>query len=214
MSDHLDSVEEPSSEELATIEELLARPEVWREPPPDLEDRVVTAIATLATADARPASLNSLTDQRSALSPRNVPWWLGAAAALVVVVVGMAFVTIRGGGPSADALVALVGTDAAPDASAKAALTETPAGLKIVLDVDRLAAAPNGYFYEAWVSSETIRVSAGTFHLRGSDKSIELWAGVTDPEFDMLAVTLEPLDGNTDSSGDVRLRGVFDLQGG
>ena len=214
MSDHLDSVEEPNSQELATIKQLLARPEVWREPPPDLEDRVVTAIATLATADARPASLNSLADQRSARSPRNVPWWIGAAAAAFVVVAGMAFVAIRGGGPSADALVPLVGTDAAPDASAQARLTETPAGLKIVLDVDGLAAAPNGYFYEAWISSETMRVSAGTFHLRSGYESIELWAGVTDPDFDMLAVTLEPLDGNTDSSGDVRLRGVFDLHGG
>ena len=210
MSDHLDSVEEPSAAELATIEGLLARPAIWNEPPTDLEDRVVTAITTLATADARPASLNSI-DQRTPRGPRRVPRWVGAAAAVVLVVAGVAFVTMRGDGSAVDAAVALVGTDAAPDASANAALTSTPAGLKIVLDVEGLAPAPSGYFYEAWISDETIRVSAGTFHLHETDKSIELWAGVVDPGFDVLTVTLEPLDGNADSSGDVRLRGVFDL---
>jgi hypothetical protein len=210
MSDHLDSVEEPSAAELATIEAMLARPAIWYEPPTDLEDRVVTAITTLATADARPVSLNS-TDQRSSRGPRSVPWWLGTAAAVALVVAGVAFVTIRGDGPAVDAAVALVGTDAAPDASANAALTVTPAGLKIVLDVEGLPAAPSGYFYEAWISDETIRISAGTFHLHETDTSIELWAGVVDPGFDVLTVTLEPLDGDADSSGDVRLRGVFDL---
>jgi hypothetical protein len=214
MTDHLDSVEEPNSAELATIRDLLARSEVWNEPPIDLEDRVVTAITTLATADARPASLHSLGDHRSVRNPLDVPGWLAAAAVVVLVVAGLAYMTIRGGEPTADTVIALVGTAAAPDASANAALTAMPAGLKIVLDVEGLAAAPNGYFYEAWISNETIRVSAGTFHLRGSDKPIELWAGVTESEFDMLAVTLEPLDGNADSSGDVRLRGVFDLGGG
>ncbi len=80
-----------------------------------------------------------------------------------------------------------------------------------MLDVDDLAPAPDGYFYEAWVSNETIRVSAGTFHLREGDKPIELWAGAVDPSFSRLAITLEPLDGNTESSGDVQLLGNYDV---
>ena len=113
-----------------------------------------------------------------------------------------------------DTEIALAGTDAAPDASAQAALSATPAGLKIVFDVDGLAPAPAGHFYEAWVSDGTLRVSAGTFHLRGGDKPIELWAGVVDPGFTQLAITLESLDGNTDSSGDARLVGSYDLGDG
>ena len=71
--------------------------------------------------------------------------------------------------------------------------------------------APEGFYYEAWVSDGAIRVSAGTFHLRQGDNEIELWAGVVDPSFDTLTVTLEPADGDTDSSGDVKLRGAYDL---
>ena len=46
MTDHLDSVDEPSAAEMATIHTLLSRPDVWDTPPPDLEARIVTVIGT------------------------------------------------------------------------------------------------------------------------------------------------------------------------
>ena len=87
----------------------------------------------------------------------------------------------------------------------------TPAGLKILLDADGLEGAPEGFMYEAWVGDGTIGVSAGTFHLRGGSDRIELWAGVTGPEFRRLWVTLEPIDDDASPSGDTRLRGEFSL---
>ena len=217
MNDHLDSVDEPNPAEMAAIDALLARSDVWDEPPQGLDDHIVATIGTEAVASARPV-LPLVHDKRqeplAQRAGRSTQWWLATAAACFMIVAGTAvlFGTLNGSDDAApDTEIALAGTAAAPNATAQAALSATPAGLKIVLDVDDLAPAPDGYFYEAWVSNETIRVSAGTFHLRGGDKPIELWAGVVDPSFSRLAITLEPLDGNTDSSGDVQLVGNYDL---
>lgn len=212
MNDPLDSVEEPSATEMAAINALLARPDTWDEPPAGLEDLVVAAIAGEA-ADAAPnGSPTSIAEQRARRARQATRWRFAAAAACLAIVAGIV-VTVRGDERSPDTEIALAGTEAAPTASAQVELSATPAGLKILLDVEGLAPAPEGHFYEAWISNDTIRVSAGTFHLRGGDKPIELWAGVVDPDFTRLAVTLEPLDGNTDSSGDVQLVGNYDLDG-
>ena len=221
MSDNLDALPEPSATEVAALDALLARAEIWEEPPAELEDRVVAAIeaevasagisahetaASQAAPVAQPVSL----DQHRARRRGGVPWWAAAAAALAVVVGGIALISSRASAPDGT-VIALAGTEAAPDASARVTLSAGPAGLKILLDTDGLAAAPVGYFYEAWVSDGTKRVSAGTFHLRDGSDEIELWAGVADPTYNRLSVTLEPLDGVTAPSGDVRLTGTFQL---
>ena len=107
----------------------------------------------------------------------------------------------------------MAGTDLAPDATATAFFTPTPAGLKILLDADGLAGARQGEMYEAWISDGTVRVSAGTFHLRNGHNPIELWAGTDDPRFHIITVTLEPIDGVAESSGQVVLKGEFSLGG-
>ena len=221
MNDHLDSVEEPTADELARIDALLSRPDVWDEPPAGLEDAVVAAVVSEAAstpwastvASAGSDSTVSLDERRAArksgFDRSAIPWWLASAAAIAVLVAGIAFAT-RSGTPEGTE-IALAGTEAAPAASAEVVLAATPAGLKILLDADGLRGAPEGFYYEAWVSDGTIRVSAGTFHLRGGDGPIELWAGVTDPSFRMLSVTLEPIDGDPGTSGNVQLVGEFDL---
>ena len=100
--------------------------------------------------------------------------------AVAVVVVG---IVLMARGSTEGTTFALEGTDAQPGASANVVISATPAGLKILLDTEGLPGAPDGYMYEAWVGDDTIGVSAGTFHLRGGDGPIELWAGVTGPEF-------------------------------
>jgi len=214
MTDHLDSVEEPSATEMAAIEALLARREIWDDPPAELEGLVVAALAAEVSSLAGATAPVSIAEHRTRRQRRSMPWWLGAAAACGLTAAGVVLVTSSDDERSADAEIELAGTAAASDASAHVALSATPAGLKIVLDVDGLAPAPEGHFYEAWISNGTMRVSAGTFHLRGGDKPIELWAGVVDPSFTRMAITLEPLDGNTDSSGDARLVGNYHLGGG
>lgn len=205
MTDHLDSLEEPTADELAMIRHLVARPDVWQDLPVGLDDAVVAAI----TAEVpRVSDIPSVAP--TATASRWLPWWLAAAAAVAIVVAGVAIVG-RGSDRPAGIEITMVGTDAAPGATASVVLSSTPAGLKILLDAEGLAGAPDGYYYEAWVSDGTTRVSAGTFHLRGGDNEIELWAGVVDPAFDRLSVTLEPIDGDTDTSGDVRLVGEYEL---
>ena len=107
----------------------------------------------------------------------------------------------------------LAGTDLAPGAAATAFFTPTPAGLKIMLDAEGLAGAKPGEMYEAWISDGGIRVSAGTFHLRNGHNPIELWAGTDDPRFHIITVTIEPIDGVAESSGQVVLKGDFTLPG-
>lgn len=207
MTDPLDSVEEPDAAELSALDQLLARGDVWDEPPAGLEDAVVASIA------AEPHPPVALDDRRAGRDARTtMPWWLGAAAVVALVVAGVALIGRDSTQPSrGDVEIAMRGTDAAPAASATVRLASTPAGLKILLDAEGLPGAPEGYYYEAWVSDGTTLVSAGTFHLRRGDNEIELWAGVVDPRFDTISVTLEPIDGAADSSGDVRLRGEYDL---
>lgn len=217
MTEELDATPEPTADEAEAIAALLARADVWDEPPAGLEDDVVRAIA--AARAERPAmgpggapTSTEASERPAEGRPSAMPWWLAAAAAVAVVVAVIAIAT-RGDDPGGT-VVALAGTDAAPGASAVVELSSTPAGLKILLDADGLDGAPDGFYYEAWVTDGTTRVSAGTFHLRGGDGPIELWAGIVDPGFDRLSITLEPIDGDTDTSGDVRLTGTFRLADG
>jgi hypothetical protein len=190
------------------VAEALARADTWEELPTGLEDRIVAAIRTepVPIAAAR---------QHSAR--KRVPVWLTIAAAVVGVVAGAAVVAmfsdddddreVAGDTIEAD----LVGTELAPEASATAQFTATPAGLKILLDAEGLPGAAPDEMYEAWIGDGEIRVSAGTFHLRQGDDAIELWAGTDDPRFHIISVTIEPIDGNPESSGQVVMRGEYQL---
>jgi hypothetical protein len=218
MNDQLDPTEDPGTEPDRALARLLARADVWADAP-DLEDAVVASIAaaaataateTGATPLARPGEPSADRSERRPSTSPSMPWWLAAAAVVALLVAGVALVT-RGGDEADGIQLSLAGTEAAPGASASVTMAATPAGLKIVLDAEGLAPAPDGYYYEAWVSDGTIRVSAGGFHLRDGHGPIELWAGVADPAFHILSVTLEPIDADTDSSGDIRLTGEFDL---
>ncbi len=197
-----------SDELLRAVEVALARADVWDEPRPGLEDDIVAAIR------AEPVALD---DVRARRERRRIPAWLITAAAVAVLAVG-AVVVVRAAGDGEEVAsdtteASLAGTDLAPDATATAFFTPTRAGLKILLDADGLAGADPGHMYEAWISDGEIRVSAGTFHLRDGHKPIELWAGTDDPRFHLITVTLEPIDGVADSSGQVVLKGEFSLPG-
>lgn len=206
MTEHLDALDDPSDDDLAALAALLARADTWEDPPRRIEEAVVAAIVR-ETGDLPPKARGARSERRTR------PAWshvrvLAAAAAVVVVVAGIVVMTR---GTTDDATFALAGTAAEPGASAEVVVSATPAGLKILLDTNGLPGAPGGYMYEAWVGDGTIGVSAGTFHLRGGDGPIELWAGVTGNEFDRLWITLEPIDDDAASSSDTRLRGQFSL---
>jgi Anti-sigma-K factor rskA len=211
MTDHVDSLADPSDDDLAALSALLARAATWDEPPRASEDAVVAAIADATEAAdvaVQRVGMPATPAEQRARYRWSTSRLLGAAAALVVIVAGAALLT-RGG---ADGVTfALEGTDAEPDAAADVTIVETGAGLKILLDPIGLPGAPDGYMYEAWVGDGTVVVSAGTFHLRGDGGQIELWAGVTDPTIHRLWITLEPIDDDARASTDARLRGEFSL---
>lgn len=210
MSDDARPVDDASGDLSPGIAAMLSRASVWDEPP-DLADQVVAAIRAEVTA--APASLDAARRRRAS----SIPHWLTAVAAIAVVVAAGA-VLVRLDDDTTQVAegavtIELEGTELAPGASASAVLEDTPAGLKILLDSEGLAGAAEGEMYEAWISDGTIRVSAGTFHLRRGEGPIELWAGTADPRFHLLTVTIEPIDGVAESSGRAVLKGEFSLAG-
>ncbi len=138
---------------------------------------------------------------------------LGAAAALVAVAAISLGVRLTEDDtePPPDHLVALAATELAPGAEAVADVVATPLGTRIILDVRGLPPAPEGQYYEAWLrQSPEVGVSAGTFHLRGGDGTIELWAGVTVDTYPLITVTLQEEGAGAASSGRVVLKGSVD----
>jgi len=130
---------------------------------------------------------------------------LAAAAAVAVIALGaLAAVNLRATDTSTEVqTVALAPTELATEGTVVAEVAELQNGVRIVLDLNGLPPAPEGYFYQAWLVRPEPRnaVSAGTFHLRGGDGSIELWAGVSTEEYTTLSVTLSP-ESDPTSPGD------------
>jgi hypothetical protein len=188
------------------VAEALARPDTWEDLPDGLEDEILAAIRT------EPVPIAAA---RRKGARRRVPVWLTIAAAIAGIAAGAAVVALFSDGDqevAGEPIEAdLAGTELAPDASASALFTATPAGLKILLDAEGLPGAAPDEMYEAWIGDGEIRISAGTFHLRDGDDAIELWAGTDDPRFHIISVTIEPIDGDAESSGRVVMRGEYRL---
>lgn len=221
MADEL-TPEHPAGDEVvidARLSALLAEPEMWDDPDPDAEASIVAAIAAAAaTEHTGPARTPDAGGADEAEASKNVvaisavrrwiaPFLAGAAAVLLVV----AAVAIVPGGDADVVAVAMAGTPEAPDASATADVAATPLGTRIEFDVTGLPPAPEGSYYEAWLrQSPEVGVSAGTFHLRGGDGEIELWAGVGLDEYPLVTVTLQREGDGAESSGVVVLSGRAD----
>ena len=209
------------------VEAMLGDAEMWAPVSEDAQESIVAAVLSEVTAGAVDSeadvadgadvadNVTSLSAARdAAATERSQPsrwsgFALGAAAALLLIagIVGVS----RLGGSGADLEVELAGTDLAPTASAVAEVTATVDGTRIVLQVEDLAPAPEGMYYEAWLRQDAaVGVSAGTFHLRGGgDTEIELWAGVAPDNYPLLTVTLQE-EAQPESSGQVVLKTRLD----
>lgn len=161
----------------------LSEPVIWEEPSPELENQVVALIA----GSRLPATS----------APRRRQRWIRPVAAAAVFIAAVAlFAAFRT--PSSDWVVAMPGTDLAPLATSTVEGWNTDTGTRMLLTVDGLERAPDGYVYEFWLSEGPLHVSAGTFTASGE---IELWSGVSRRDFPRLWVTLEPLDEDESPSG-------------
>lgn len=175
---------------LKTGHAQLADPSFWEEPSPELEQQVMRLV--------KPVSKSPPDATRR--SPRRLvaAGLIGAAAGLLT----FAVVTgLTGGSP--DWTVAMSGTELAPAASGDIQGWTEQSGTRLHLDIEGLDPAPDGFVYELWMSDGAAIVSAGTFH---DATAVELWAGVSRATFPNMAISLEPLDGDTTPSGQVVLR--------
>jgi anti-sigma factor RsiW len=156
---------------------------LWEEPSPELAGQVEALITAAGSSD-----------RSGSRRPRFLK--VAAAAAAVVIVAAASLALLRPSAP--DWEVALPGTDLAPAAIGTVRGWNEAAGTRMVVDVEGLAPAPEGFVYEFWLSDGPLHVSAGTFAGPGR---VELWSGVARADFPRLWITLEPLDEDTSPSG-------------
>ncbi len=219
--------------ELDELRNLLDDESVWTEPPPELEDRIVTAIADEARAtqpDPTPAhqpapavakpepKRQAQPKPRSHKPKRRFPsillerpiYMAGALASLVAVIALVTFFTTRGGSSSSSTTLrfAMVvnGTDLAPGAHGAATLVKESSGWRITLKASGLPHLDNGRYYQAWLkNSAGILVPIGTFN---DAVNVTLWSGVPVTQFQTLTVTRQQANGNPASSGQRVLTGT------
>jgi anti-sigma-K factor RskA len=186
-----------SPAERAGLDELravLADPAAWVEPPADLQERVVAAVADTG-APRRSRVI------RFAIAGT-------AAAAVLAVGVGVGIHATHGSRP-VEYAASLSGTGLAPNASGSVTLTKTVSGWKIHLHATGLPRRDNGAYYEAWLKdSAGVLVPVGTFN---QPDDVTLWAGVPPTTSPTFTITRQLANGNPASTGQVVLVGATHL---
>jgi hypothetical protein len=190
--------------DLDELLELLGDATLWEEPPAGLEDRVAAAVA-----DERAARSTTPAPTIETTAPaRHRPWiaqrgWsLGAAAAAVVLILGVGtFFLARdtGGGGGQRFSSVLASPEGAPTASGRVVFEKTTSGWRLELNAPGLPRLDGGRFYQAWMrNADGVLVPVGTFN---EGKDVVLWSGVSPVDYPMLTVTAEAADGDQASSG-------------
>jgi Anti-sigma-K factor rskA, C-terminal len=217
--------------ELDELRGLLDDESVWTEPPPELEDRVVTGIADesrAAPSTAAPTPEHAKAPQGPAARPRRQgpaynperrfpsillerPKYMAAALAGLVAIIAVVTLLTTNGGNSrrSQQRFAMVvnGTDLAPGAHGTAALVKENSGWQITLKASGLPVLANGRYYQAWLSdSAGTLVPIGTFN---DAVDVTLWSGVSVTQFGTLIVTRQRAEGNPGSSGQRVLTGTI-----
>jgi anti-sigma-K factor RskA len=195
-------------ERLNALPRLLAQASEPVEVPPDLEARVLGAVAREpARRPVQPAPVIRLG------VPRVGPWWRPASAIAVMAALVVAFLgglglginTHRQPAPAPQPVVQtihLVGAGGS-GASGTAVIRSTPGGKAIELTVRGLPPPPPGHFYTCWLvaNDDTLqhqdRISVGSFTTSGTGPLTLRWETAADlARFPNLGVTLEPNNGN------------------
>ena len=173
------------------IHTLLADPELWVEPPADLEDRIVMAIESESAPFEQPVISGHGRSWSSAL--------LGAAAAVALLFGAVVvFSALDGADNSEVVALDLVPTGLVNDVEGTVEMTATDSGVRIELEAFGLPRRVDGAYYEAWLlTSSGDLVAVGTFH-DGVD--VVLWGGVHLSDVEAFSVTQEGT-GDIDDSG-------------
>ena len=187
-------------DELAELRDLAGRLQLeettWEQPPGDLWDRIAGEVA------APPAEVAPI--ERARRRRRPPLWVLGAAAAAVLAVVGVAVALDRTDEPSVVASTSL--DRLGPQGSGDAELLDEDGDL--VLHVDTEGLDPGAGFLEVWVIDPEVTklVSLGPSR---PDGNYDLPPGLDPEQFPVVDVSVEPLDGNPAHSGESALRGTL-----
>ena len=181
---------------------------------PELAERLAVqrrAVELMRSAGAdveAPAGLRARIDDRR--RGRRAPMRgrvlvIGAAAAAVVVAIGLVIARSDTSGEHFKAALAATATGAG--ATGEATLTKTTSGWRIELHASGLPRLDGGRFYEAWLRNGAgVLVPIGTFN---DGRKVTLWAGVSPAKgFRTLTVTREATDGDQASSGEKVLVGT------
>ena len=197
---------------------------VWEDLPDGLEDRVLAEVDALRTGardggndKVAAAPVPSATNRaeggrRHRTLSRWAPGLALAAAAIVAFAAGALFTGDEDGRslePIAD--IELRPTELGAGATADGTVADAGAGYSINIDVSGLPPAPEGEYYEGWLHDEATGdwVSVGTFHMRGGDGRVVLWAGVPIARYAELVVTSEVED-SAGGRGDILLEGLLE----
>ena len=188
----------------------------WEEPPAGVWDRIAAELGVpgappgdaagepVAAAGSvhspGPAAGRPPTDIRS--RRRVVPWLVGAAAAVVLLVVGVAVLADRS--PSSDVVASVELDRLGPSGSGAAELVEQDGRYR--LQVDTADLDPGDGFLEVWVIDSDVSrlVSLGPVR---PDGTYDLPPDLDPRQFPVVDVSVEPLDGDPAHSGDSVLRG-------
>lgn len=199
-----DHAEDPDHRFDPAVQSLLAEPAVWDDPPSGLEAQVVDAIGAEAAAlprDHPQERGRQVGGQIVPLVTRRRYHAALAVAAVAAIVAVLALVSPSvlpeedSAADEGDVAVALEGFGPAEQADARATVTELDNGVRIVLELADLPPAPAGTFYEATLSRpDGVEVTAGSFHMRGGDGRVGLWAGVSPIDYPVLTVSLQDVD--------------------
>ncbi len=150
----------------------LEDPGLWMSPDVALPDGTAPGAEPAAEPSSRPA------------------WWRWlAVAAVLVAVVGVSSLMLLRESP--DWSVELGPTDDFPMAAATIDGWNEETGTRLLLTITGVDPAPDGYFYEMWMSEGPVHISAGTFV---DVAGVELRAAVARRDYPRLWVTLEPID--------------------
>ena len=175
--------------ELERLDDVLADPAVWAEPPPYLQEAVVAAVAEEASAGKR----------------RRLRLAVVGIAAAVLLAVGVTVGVYVNRDQPVEFAATLSGTELSPDASGNVTLTKTASGWDIRLHATGLPRREDGEYYQAWLKNDAgLLVPIGSFN---DGRDVTLWSGVGPADFPTLTITQEVADGDQASSGLVVLVG-------
>lgn len=210
MSDHHEI-----DDELAELRALGRRagsePVGWEPPPADLWARIAAEAGV--DPDAGAPEVGRSNPETPTASPRVVPLrparrpapWLLAAAAALVLLAGVAVVTVMSGRDPGQTVLASSDLDLIPgEAQGTAELVEIDGRLR--LKVDLHGVEPDDGFLEVWVidTEVTQLVSLGPVR---DDGTYDLPPSIDPEAFPIVDVSIEPLDGDPTHSGNSVLRG-------